>query len=200
MAVTPVAGGAALTALPSAVQDLTRFFLSLSGSSSLGAIGGIAGVTASAAGSRGAVCPPTDDGGAVPTCTTAVTLAGAGVSPAAPAAVPGVSGEQQRKVESRSRGHRSRSSSDGTDGRAKKRARRRSPSPGPSSRRRGRHYRSSSDSSDEDRADASPPRSGRVHGGAPGGASSSRTYDRSPRPGTSRSYARDDRYRSGAGC
>ena len=55
VAVTPVAGGAALTALPSAVQDLARFFLSLSGSSSLGAIGGIAGVTASAAGS-GVLC------------------------------------------------------------------------------------------------------------------------------------------------
>ena len=98
-------------------------------------------------------------------------------------------------MKSRSRGHRSRSPSDGTDRRAKKRARRRSPSPGRSSRRRGRHYRSSSDSSDEDRADTSPPRSGR----APGGASSSRAYDRSPRPGTSQSYARDDRYRSGAG-
>ena len=137
MAVTPVAGGAALTMLPSAVQDLARFFLSLSGSSSLGAIGGIAGVTASAAGSGGAVGPPTDAGGAVTFGTTAVMPAGAGVSPAAPAAVPGVSGEQQRKVESRSRGRRSRSSSDGTDRRAKKRARRRSPSPGPSSRRRG---------------------------------------------------------------
>ena len=55
------------------------------------------------------------------------------------------------------------------------------------------------DSSEEDRADASPPRSGRAHGGAPGGAGSSRAYDRSPRPGMSRSYARDDRYRSGAG-
>ena len=50
VAVTPVAGGAALPALPSAVQDLARFFLSLSGSSSLGPIGGIAGVTASADG------------------------------------------------------------------------------------------------------------------------------------------------------
>ena len=186
---------AASTALPSAVQDLARFFLGLSGSSSLGAIGGIAGVTASTAGSGGAVCPPTAAGGAVTTCATAVTPDGAGVSPAAPAAVPGVSGEQQRKVESRSRGRRSRSSSDGTDRRAKKRARRRSPSPGRSSRRRGRHYRSSSDSSEEDRADVSPPRSGR----APGGAGSSWAYDRSPRPGTSRSYARDDRYRSGAG-
>ena len=197
--VTPVAGGAALTALPSAVQDLARFFLGLSGSSSLGAIGGIAGVTASAAGSGGAVCPPTAAGGAVTTCATAVTPDGAGISPAAPAAVPGVSGEQQRKVESCSRGRRRRSSSDGTDRRAKKRTRRRSPSPGRSSRCRGRHYRSSSDSSEEDRADVSPPRSGRAHGGAPGGASSSRAYDRSPRPGTSRSYARDDRYRSGAG-
>ena len=195
VAVTPVAGGAALTALPSAVQDLARFFLSLSGSSSLGAIGGLAGVTASAAGSGGAVCPPTAAGGAVTVCATAVTPDGAGISPAATAAVPGVSGEQQRQVESRSRGRRSRSSSEGTDRRAKKRARRRSPSPERSSRRRWRNHRSSSDSSEEDRADVSPPRAGR----APGGASSSRAYDRSPRPGTSRSYARDDRYRSGAG-
>ena len=49
--VPPVAGGAAITALPSVVQDLARFFLGLSGSSSLGATGGIAGVTASAAAS-----------------------------------------------------------------------------------------------------------------------------------------------------
>ena len=199
VAVTPVAGGAALAALSSAVQDLARFFLSLSGSSSLGAVSGIAGVTASAAGLGGAVCPPTDAGSAFTTCTSTVTPAGAGVSPAAPAAVPGVSGVQQRRVESRSRRRRSRSSSDGTDRRAKKRARRRSPSPGPSSRRRERHYHSSSDSSEEDRADVSPPRSGRAPGGTPGGARSSRAYDRSPRPGTSRSYARDDRYRSGAG-
>ena len=52
---TPVAGGAALTALPSVVQDLARFFLSLSGSSSQGVIGGMAGVTASAVGS-GVLC------------------------------------------------------------------------------------------------------------------------------------------------
>ena len=110
-------------------------------------------------------------------------------------AVPGVSGEQQRKVESRSRGRRSRSSSDGTDRRAKKRSRRRSPSPGHSSRRRGRRYRSSSDSSEEDRADVSPPRSRRAYAGG----RSSWDYDRSPRPGTSRSYAREDRYQSGAG-
>ena len=148
--VTPVAGGATITALPSVVQDLARFFLGLSGSSSLGATGDIAGVTASAAASGGIACPASAAGGAATICATAVTPAGAGVLPAAPAAVPGVSGEQQRKVESRSRGRRSRSSSDGTDRRAKKRSRRRSPSPGRSSRRRGRRYPSSSDSSEED--------------------------------------------------
>ena len=35
--VTPVAGGASMTALPSAMKELARFFLNLSGSSSLGA-------------------------------------------------------------------------------------------------------------------------------------------------------------------
>ena len=102
-------------------------------------------MTASAAGSGSFACPSTAAAGTATTCATAVTPGGAGVSPAAPAAVPGVSGEQQRKVESRSRGRRSRSSSDGTGRRAKKRARWRSPSPGRSSRRRGRRYRSSSE-------------------------------------------------------
>ena len=37
-----------MAALPSAVQDLTRFFLNLAGSSSLGAVGGVAGVAAPA--------------------------------------------------------------------------------------------------------------------------------------------------------
>ena len=197
--VTPVAGGASITALPSVVQDLARFFLGLSSSSSLGATGGIAGVTASAAASGGIACPATAAGGAATICAAAVTPAGAGVLPAAPAAVPGVSGEQQRQVESRSRGRRSRSSSDGTDRRAKKRSRRRSPSPERSSRRRGRRYRSSSDSSEEDRADVSPPRARRAHGGAHAGRRSSWDYDRSPRPGTSRSFVKEDRYQSGAG-
>ena len=35
MDVTPVAGGASMTALPSAMKELARFFLNLSGSSSL---------------------------------------------------------------------------------------------------------------------------------------------------------------------
>ena len=195
--VTPVAGGASITALPSVVEGLARFFMGLSSSSSLGAIGDIVGVTASAAASGGAVCPATTAGGAATICAAAVTPAGAGVLPAAPAAVLSVSGEQQRQVESRSRGRRSRSSSDGTDRRAKKRSRRRSPSPERSSRRRGRRYRSSSDSSEEDRADVSPPRSRRAHGGASTGGSS-RDFDRSPHPGTSRSFVREDRYQSGA--
>ena len=152
-------------------------------------------MTASAAASGGIACPATAAGGAAIICATAVTPVGAGVSPTAPAAVPGVSGEQQHKMESRCRGRRSRSSIDGTDRLAKKRSRRRSPSPERSSRRRGRCYRSSSDSSEEDRADVSPPRSGGAHAGG----RSSRNYDRSPRPGTSRSYAREDRYQSGAG-
>ena len=47
--VTPIAGGASITALPSVGEGLARFFMGLSSSSSLGAIGDIAGVTASAA-------------------------------------------------------------------------------------------------------------------------------------------------------
>ena len=195
-AVTPVAGGASITALPSVMQELAKFFMGLSSSSSLGASGDLAGVTAPAAASGGIACPASTAAGAATICAAAVTPAGAGVLPAAPAAVPGVSREQQRQVESRSRGRRSRSSSDRTDRRAKKRSRRRSSSER-SSRRRGRRYRSSSDSSEEGRADASPPRARCAHGGARTGGSS-RDLDRSPLPGTSRSSVREEPYRSGA--
>ena len=188
--VTPVAGGTSITALPFVMKELAKFFMGLSSSSSLGATGDLAGVTASAATSRGIACPASTAGGAATVCAAAVTPSGAGILPAAP----GVSGEQQRQVESRSRGRRSQSSSEGTDRRAKKRSRRRSPFPERSSRRRGRRYRSSLDSSEEDRADASPPR----YGGART-VSSSRDFDRSPRPGTSWSSVREERYRSGAG-
>ena len=191
--VTPVPGGASITALPSVMKELAKFFMGLSSSSSLGASGDLAGVTASAAASGGIACPASTAGGAATICAAAVTPAGAGVLPA----VPSVSGEQQRKVESRSCGRRSRSSSDGTDRRTKKRSRRRSPSPERSSRRRGRRYRSSSDSSEEDRAAVSPPRSRRAHGGACTGGSS-RDFDRSPRPVTSRSSVREERCQSGA--
>ena len=181
--VTPVAGGTSMTALPSAMKELARFFLNLSGSSSLGASGDSAGVTASAAVLGGLACPSSSAAGAATICGAAATSAGAGILPDAPAAVPGVSGEQQRRVRSRSRGRRSRSSDDRTDRRAKKRSRRRSPSPGRSSCRREKRYRSSSDSSEDERADASSPRDRRAHGGARAGGSTW-DYDRP------RSYAR----------
>ena len=180
-----------MTALPSAMRELARFFMNLSGSSSLGATGDTAGVTASAAASGGLVCPSSTAAGAATFCAAAATPAGAGVSPDAPAAVPGVSGEQQRRVRSRSRGRRSRSSSERTDRRAKKRSRRRSPSPERSSRRRGKRYRSSSDSSEDDRADASPPQARHAHGGARAGGSAW-DFDR---PWSS---AREEHDRSGA--
>ena len=189
--VTPVAGGASMTALPSAIRELARFIMNLSGSSSLGATGDSAGVTASAAASGGLACPSSTAAGAATICAAAATPAGAGVLPGAPAAVPGVSGEQQRRVRSRSRGRRSRSSGDRTNRRAKKRSRRRSPSPERSSRRREKHYRSSSDSSEDDRADASPPRDRRAHGGGRAGGSTW-DYDRP------RSYARVNPDQSGA--
>ena len=163
---TPVAGGASFAALPSAVQDLARFFLSLSGSSSLGAVGGVAGVAASTAGSGVQLCPSTSAGGAVALGAATAIPAGASGPPAAPAAVPGVSGLQQHQEASRSGRRHRRSSSDGTNRRSKKRPRGRSPSPGHSSRRREKHYLASSSLSEEDRADASPPRAGRAPGGS----------------------------------
>ena len=89
--------------------------MNLSGSSSLGATGDFAGVTASAAASGGIACPSSTAAGAATICAAA----GAGVLPCAPAAVPSVSGEQQRQVESRSRGRRSLSSGEGADRRAR---------------------------------------------------------------------------------
>ena len=154
-------------------------------------------MAASTAGPGVQLCPSTSAGGAVALGAVTAIPAGAGDLPAAPAAVPGVSGQQQRQKDSCSRRRHRRSSSDGTDRRSKKRNRRRSPSPVPS-RRQERHYRASSSSSEEDRADASP-RAGRAPGGTPGNSRSSRAYDCSPHPGTSRSFARGKRYRSGAG-
>ena len=91
---TPTAGGAVLAALPFDVQDPARFFLSLSGSSSLGAVGGVACVAAPAAGVGVQLCPSTSAGGAV--ALGAATAIPAGVSdlPSASAAVPGVSSRQ----------------------------------------------------------------------------------------------------------
>ena len=105
--VTPVAGGTSMTALPSAMKELARFFLNLSGSSSLGASGGSTGVTASAAALGSLAGPSSSAAGAATFCGTAATPAGAGVLPGASAAVPSVSGEQRRRARSRSRDRRS---------------------------------------------------------------------------------------------
>ena len=188
--VTPVAGGASMTALPSAMKELARFFLNLSGSSSLGASGDFAGVTYSGAVLGGLAGPSSSASGAATVCGTAATPAGAGVLPDASDALPSVSGEHRRRVRSRSRGRRSRSSSDRTDRRAKKRSRRRSPSLERSSRRREKRYRSSSESSEDERAAASSPRARRAHRGARAGGS---TWDY----GRPRSYARVDPDQSG---
>ena len=188
--VTPVAGGASMTALLSAMKELARFFLNLSGSSSLGASGDSAGVTASGAVLGELAGSSSSASGAATVCGTAATPAGAGVLPDASGALPSVSEEHRRRVRSRSRDRRSRSSDDRTDRRAKKRSRRRSPSPDRSSRRREKRYRSSSDSSEDERAAASSPRARRAHGGACAGGS---TWDY----GRPRSYARVDPDQSG---
>ena len=179
-----------MTTLPSAMKELARFFLNLSGSSSLGASGDSAGVTASGAVLGDLAGPSSSASGAATFCGTAAPPAGAGVLPDASDALPSVSGEHRRRVRSRSRGRRSRSSSDRTDRRAKKRSRRGSPSLERSSRRREKRYRSSSESSEDERAAASSPRARHAHGGARAGGS---TWDY----GRPRSYARVDPDQSG---
>ena len=175
-----------MTALPSAMKELARFFLNLSGSSSLGASGDSAGVTASGAALGDLAGPSSSASGAATFCGTAAPPAGAGVLPDVSDALPSVSGERRRRMRSRSRDRRSRSSSDRTDRRAKKRSRRGSPSPERSSRRREKRYRSSSDSSEDVRAAASSPRSRRARTGGS-------TWDY----GRSRSNARVDPSQSG---
>ena len=189
-----------MTVLPSAVQDLARFFLNLAGSSSLGAVGGVVGMAASASGVGVQLCP---GGEVVTSCAATAVPAGVGGPPAASAAVPGSSGRQQHQGSSRSSRRRRRSSSDGTGRASKKRPRGRSPSPGPSSRHRERSYRSSSESSEDARAETSPPRAGRAPGGTPGDSHPAPAGDRLPRPGpsgwTARSSAGAEWYRSGVG-
>ena len=106
--VPPVSGGASIAALPSVFAGACQVLHELVWLSSLGAPGVLAGVTASAAASGGNVCPASTAAGAATFCAATVTPAGAGVLPAAPAAVPGVSGDQQRQGLSRSRGRRNR--------------------------------------------------------------------------------------------
>ena len=181
----PPAGGATLATLPSAVQDLAKLFLNLTGSSSLGVVGGVAGVAAPASGVGVQLCPSAPGGVAVAPCAATAVPAGLGGPPSAFTAVPGLSGRRQRQETSRPSRRRHRSSSDGTDRASKKRPRGRSPSPGPSSRRRERPYWLSSESSEDARAEASPPRAGCAPGGTPGDFRPAPAGDRSPRPGPS---------------
>ena len=185
VAVVPPVGGATIAALPSVVQDLARFFLNLAGSSSLGAVGGVVGVAAPASGVGAQLWPPAPGGEAVTYCAATAVPAGVVGPSAAPTAVPGSSGRQLRQEVSRSSRRRRRSSSDGTGRVMKKRHRGRSPSPGRSSRRREKSCRSSLESSEDGRAEVSPPMSGRAPGGTPGDFRPAPAGDRSPRPGPS---------------
>ena len=201
----PPAGGATMATLPSAVQDLARFFLSLSGSSSLGAVGGVAGVAAPASGVGVQLCPSAPGGGAVAPCAATAVPAGVGGPPSASAAVPGSSGHQQHQETSRPSRRRRLSSSDGTGRASKKRPRGRPPSPSPSFRYQERSYRSSSESSEDAQAVTSPLGAGRAPGGTPGDSRPAPAGGRSPRPGPSGRTARSsagagaERYRSGGG-
>ena len=124
--------------------------MSLSGSVSLGAAGGVAGVAAPASGVGVQLCHLASGDCAVAFGAATAVPAGASGPPSSFAAVPGVSGRQHRQETSRPSRRRRRLSSDGTDRRSKKRPRGRSPSPGPSSRRWERPYRSDSESSEDD--------------------------------------------------
>ena len=198
-AVVPPVGGTTIAALPSDVQDLARFFLNLAGSSSLGAVGGVAGVAAPASGVGAQLCPPALGGEAVASCAATAVPTGM-VGPLA--AVPSSSGRQQRHEVSRSSRRRRHPSRNGTGRAMKKHHRGRSPSPGRSSRCREKSYRSSSESSEDDRAEPSP-MSGRAPGDTPGDSRPAQAGDRSPHPGPSgwrsRSSAGAERYCSGVG-
>ena len=202
-AVVPPVGGASIAALPSAVQDLSRFFLNLARSSSLGAVGGVAGVAASASGVGAHLCPPAPSGEAVTSCAATAVPAGVVGPPAASAAVPGSSGRQERQEVSRSSRRRHRSSIDGAGRVMRKRPRGRSPSPSCFSLRQEKSYRSFSQSSEDDRAEASPPMSGRVPGGTPGDSHPAPAGDHSlclgPSGWTSRLPAGAEQYRLGVG-
>ena len=184
------------------MQDLTRFFLNLTGSSSLGAVGGVAGVAAPASGVGVQLCPSVPGGGAVAPCAATAAPAGLTGPPSAFTVVSSVSGRQQHQETSQSSRRRRRSSSNGSDRTSKKCPRGRSPSPGPSSRRREKSYRSPSESLEDARAENSPPRAGCAPGGTLGDFRPAPAGDHSPRPGplgwTSRSSSRAERYHSDA--
>ena len=138
-AVAPPVERGAVAAFPPAVQDLARFFLSLTGSSSQGAVVGAAGTTV-AVSRAGVQLYPSAPGGEAVTCAAPAAPA-LSTRPSGSAAVPGSSDQRLRGEEvSRSNRHRRRSSSSGTARSSKRRHRDRSPSPGRSSHLREASY------------------------------------------------------------
>ena len=98
----PVERGA-VAAFPPAVQDLARFFLSLMGSSSQGAVVGAAGTTVSASGA-GVQLYPSAPGGETVACAAPVAPALAARPPFGSATVPSSSSQRLRREKvSRSR-------------------------------------------------------------------------------------------------
>ena len=89
--VAPPGVGGTVTALPSAVQDLDKFFLSLTGSSNQGAVSSAASATFP---TSGAWAPGI---GTVASCVATASSSVADRPSSASAAVPGSSGRQQRE-------------------------------------------------------------------------------------------------------
>ena len=117
--VPPVSGGASIAALPSVFAGACQVLHELVWLLFPGSTWSLGGCVRFCGSVGGNACPASTAAGAATFCAATVTPAGAGVLPAAPAAVPGVSGDQQRQGVSRSRGCRSRSSGDGTDRRSR---------------------------------------------------------------------------------
>ena len=111
-------GGASIAALPSVFAGSCQVLLELVWLLFPGSTWSLGGCDRFCGSVGGIARPSSTAAGAATFCAASVTPAGAGVLPAAPAAGPGVSGDQQRQGMSRSRGRRSRSSGDGIDSRA----------------------------------------------------------------------------------
>ena len=92
---TPFVERGAVAAVPPAVQDLPRFFLSLMGSSSHGVVVGAAGTTVSASGA-GVQLYPSASGGEAVACAALAAPALSVRPPTDSAAVPSSSGQQLR--------------------------------------------------------------------------------------------------------
>ena len=202
--VAPPAAGGTVTALPSAVQDLARFFLSLAGSSTQGAVGSVAGVSVPASGAGVQLCPSAPGGGAGTFGAAMTTPSLAARFSSGSVAVPGSSSLQQREEEtSRPSRRRRRSSSGGAGQVIKRQTRDHSSSRVRSSHRREASHRSSPSSSGEDRAVSPHPTSRHAPGCTPYDSGPAPAGDYLPCPGPSgwwpRSSAAAERHCLGFG-